>query len=119
MAPVTNIYIFLHRVVLDSLRTLLVWTFALSVGWQQFAKLHLLGFLLLVLGMFIYNKMIYNEECCANLCGNAGKCCAKKEDKEQSMNILRSEQSNSGSKQKSETRSEKSKPTVPINIPEK
>ena len=63
-----NSWICFIRVMLDSLRTLLVWTFALAVSWQKFAWLHLIGFVLLILGMFVYNKMIFDEESCTSLC---------------------------------------------------
>ncbi|CAL4176649.1 unnamed protein product, partial [Meganyctiphanes norvegica] len=50
------------RMVLDSVRTLVVWVFSLLVGWQAFiAKqfaLTFVGFILLVTGMFIYNDLL-------------------------------------------------------------
>lgn len=46
------------RMVLDSVRTLVVWLFSLAVGWQLFHYLQPIGFLILVIGMFVYNDVI-------------------------------------------------------------
>lgn len=46
------------RMVLDSVRILVIWSFTVLVGWQAFIPLTLLGFVLLVLGMKIYNRII-------------------------------------------------------------
>uniref|UniRef100_A0A2P2HZN8 Solute carrier family 35 member F6-like n=1 Tax=Hirondellea gigas TaxID=1518452 RepID=A0A2P2HZN8_9CRUS len=46
------------RMVLDSVRTLVVWLFSLAVGWQNFQYLQPIGFVMLVLGMFLYNDAI-------------------------------------------------------------
>ena len=43
---------------MDSFRTVIIWVVSLSVRWQRFAWLHLLGFFFLVCGMFIYNQII-------------------------------------------------------------
>ncbi len=43
---------------MDSFRTVIIWVVSLSVKWQRFAWLHLLGFFFLVCGMFIYNQII-------------------------------------------------------------
>ena len=45
----------------DFWTTTLVWTFALAVDWQKFNFFHLIGFGLLQLGTFVYNKMIFDE----------------------------------------------------------
>ncbi|XP_050442960.1 solute carrier family 35 member F6-like [Adelges cooleyi] len=45
------------RMVLDSVRTFFIWTFSLAVGWQAFHYLQPVGFLLLLIGMCIYNNM--------------------------------------------------------------
>jgi len=50
------------RMVLDSVRTLIVWLYSLAAGWQpwdatQFS-LQFVGFVLLVVGMFIYNDLL-------------------------------------------------------------
>jgi len=46
------------RMVLDSVRTFFIWTFSLAVGWQEFHPLQLVGFLLLLIGMCIYNNLL-------------------------------------------------------------
>ena len=43
---------------MDSIRTLFVWFFSLVVGWQLFYGLHVLGFILMVSGMMIYNEIL-------------------------------------------------------------
>lgn len=49
------------RMVLDSVRTLVIWVVALSVGWQQFHSLQLVGFASLLFGMCLYNNIIVNQ----------------------------------------------------------
>ena len=46
------------RMVLDSVRTLGIWGVSLAVGWQTFQYLQLLGFLILVTGMCVYNDIV-------------------------------------------------------------
>jgi len=46
------------RTVLDSVRTLVIWTFSLAVQWQAFSFIQLGGFLVLLCGMFLYNDVI-------------------------------------------------------------
>ncbi|CAK1588263.1 unnamed protein product [Parnassius mnemosyne] len=43
------------RMVLDSIRTFVIWMVSLAVGWQAFHWQHLVGFAILILGMFKYN----------------------------------------------------------------
>jgi len=43
------------RMVLDSGRTLIIWIVSLALQWQSFYPLQILGFVLLVIGMGIYN----------------------------------------------------------------
>merc|ERR1712066_581753 len=47
-----------HRMVLDSVRTLLVWGFSLALGWEHFHPLQLLGFAFLSFGIAVYNEVI-------------------------------------------------------------
>ena len=47
------------RMVLDSVRTLVIWGVSLAVGWQEFQYLQLLGFASLVTGMCIYNDIVF------------------------------------------------------------
>jgi len=46
------------RMVLDSVRTLVIWTVSLAIGWQSFQALQLLGFAVLVIGMCVYNDIV-------------------------------------------------------------
>lgn len=41
------------RTVLDSIRTLIIWLFSLAVGWQDFSYIQMMGFFVLILGMFM------------------------------------------------------------------
>lgn len=47
-----------HRMVLDSVRTLLVWAISLSLGWEKFHAMQLLGFAVLSCGIAVYNEVI-------------------------------------------------------------
>ena len=46
------------RMVLDSVRILVIWSFTVFFKWQAFIPLTLAGFVILVLGMKIYNRII-------------------------------------------------------------
>jgi len=46
------------RTVLDSVRTLVIWTVSLSLHWQKFYWPQIIGFFLLVVGMCLYNNII-------------------------------------------------------------
>merc|ERR1719153_534610 len=46
------------RMVLDSVRTLVIWGVSLAIGWQPFQALQLLGFAVLVTGMCVYNDIV-------------------------------------------------------------
>ena len=49
------------RMVLDSVRTLVIWGVSLGVGWQSFHFLQLVGFAILVVGMCIYNDLVIGK----------------------------------------------------------
>ena len=49
------------RMVLDSVRTLVIWGVSLGIGWQDFHFLQLIGFVILVVGMCIYNDLLIGE----------------------------------------------------------
>ena len=49
------------RMVLDSVRTLVIWGVSLAIGWQAFHALQLLGFAVLVSGMCVYNDLVFGE----------------------------------------------------------
>lgn len=56
----------LARSIIDTCRTLVVWMVSLAVGWEvisPFTALQLFGFLLLILGTFIYNQIIVFNAC--------------------------------------------------------
>ena len=44
--------------VLDSMRSLIVWALSIAVGWQTFHCLQLLGFAFLIAGMCMYNEIV-------------------------------------------------------------
>ncbi|XP_022090437.1 solute carrier family 35 member F6-like isoform X2 [Acanthaster planci] len=47
------------RMVLDSLRTMVIWAVSLLTQWETFAWRELLGFLFLIIGTFIYNDALF------------------------------------------------------------
>mmetsp|Transcript_27520 Transcript_27520/g.67949 ORF Transcript_27520/g.67949 Transcript_27520/m.67949 type:complete len:398 (+) Transcript_27520:192-1385(+) len=47
-----------HRMVLDSLRTMVIWAFSLAVGWQSFHILQVVGFVVLLMGTLVYNEIV-------------------------------------------------------------
>ncbi|XP_045116799.1 solute carrier family 35 member F6-like isoform X2 [Portunus trituberculatus] len=51
------------RMVLDSVRTLVVWIFSLIITWQEFQYLQPVGFVVLILGMMLYNDIIILPFC--------------------------------------------------------
>jgi len=46
------------RMVLDSVRTVVIWAVDLIIGWEQFQYLQIIGFLLLLLGTMLYNQVL-------------------------------------------------------------
>ncbi|KZC11786.1 PREDICTED: solute carrier family 35 member F6 [Dufourea novaeangliae] len=46
------------RMILDSIRTFVIWGFSLAFGWQAFHYLQLLGFAILFIGLSCYNNII-------------------------------------------------------------
>lgn len=46
------------RMVLDSVRTLFIWLITLFLAWQDFQILQLVGFVILLSGMCLYNNII-------------------------------------------------------------
>lgn len=59
------------RMVLDSLRTLVIWVVSLALGWEVFQGLQVLGFLVLLIGTATYNglhrPLLSRIPCCAAL----------------------------------------------------
>ncbi|OWA52970.1 Solute carrier family 35 member F6 [Hypsibius exemplaris] len=50
------------RMVLDSLRTLIIWAVSLGLKWQKFQYLQIIGFILLVIGMAVYNGILNKDQ---------------------------------------------------------
>lgn len=50
------------RSTVDTCRTLIVWIFAISMGWEQFHFLQFGGFVVLVFGTLCFNKVLHPEE---------------------------------------------------------
>jgi drug/metabolite transporter (DMT)-like permease len=51
------------RMVLDSLRTFIIWGISLWAGWESFEPLQIIGFVLLLSGTAIYNRIIKVPYC--------------------------------------------------------
>lgn len=45
------------RMVLDSLRTVVIWALSLALGWETFHPLQILGFFILLMGTALYNGL--------------------------------------------------------------
>lgn len=46
------------RMVLDSMRTLIVWAFSMGVKWEAFCYVQIIGFVTLLSGTLIYNEIV-------------------------------------------------------------
>ncbi len=46
------------RMVLDSLRTMVIWGFSLGIGWEKFCYVQVIGFVILLMGTFIFNGIV-------------------------------------------------------------
>jgi uncharacterized membrane protein len=46
------------RMVLDSMRTIIIWAFSMGVGWETFCYVQIVGFVTLLSGTLIYNELI-------------------------------------------------------------
>ncbi|EFN78988.1 solute carrier family 35 member F6 [Harpegnathos saltator] len=46
------------RMILDSVRTVIIWAFSLAFGWQAFHYMQVIGFTVLLIGMACYNKVV-------------------------------------------------------------
>ncbi|XP_063771087.1 solute carrier family 35 member F6 isoform X2 [Pseudophryne corroboree] len=68
------------RMVLDSLRTVVIWIVSLAVGWEKFHALQILGFIILLLGTSLYNGLHKPLMC--------GRC---KEDSAETQSLLQGE----------------------------
>ncbi|XP_033859880.1 solute carrier family 35 member F6-like [Acipenser ruthenus] len=63
------------RMVLDSLRTVVIWAVSLAVGWERFHGLQVLGFIVLLVGAALYNGLhkpvMEKIPCCARFLGQS------------------------------------------------
>ncbi len=61
------------RMVLDSVRTLIIWTFSLGIGWESFCWVQAVGFVILLAGIVVYNELIRlpAPAWAVRLCGSA------------------------------------------------
>lgn len=73
------------RMVLDSVRTIVIWSVSLSIGWQKFHPLQLVGFTSLIFGMCIYNDIIVMRP--LRFIGRK-ICCCRSEDDEMEQPII-------------------------------
>ncbi|XP_062324319.1 solute carrier family 35 member F6 isoform X1 [Osmerus eperlanus] len=59
------------RMVLDSLRTVVIWAASLMLGWESFHGLQVLGFIILLVGAALYNglhrPLVARIPCCAGM----------------------------------------------------
>ncbi|KAH0949952.1 hypothetical protein HN011_007842 [Eciton burchellii] len=46
------------RMILDSIRTIVIWAFSLGLRWQSFHYMQLIGFTILLIGMACYNNIV-------------------------------------------------------------
>lgn len=46
------------RATIDSCRTFFIWLVSLALGWETFIALQVVGFVILVLGTFVYNEVV-------------------------------------------------------------
>ena len=46
------------RMVIDSLRTMVIWGFSLAVKWETFCWVEIIGFVVLLAGSMVYNQVI-------------------------------------------------------------
>jgi len=47
-----------HRMVLDSVRTFVIWGVSLAIGWEDFKPLQVVGFVVLLTGTAVYNEIV-------------------------------------------------------------
>ena len=50
-----------HRLVIDSGRPIFVWAISMALGWQHFQPLQIVGFILMVLGVLIFNDILIGK----------------------------------------------------------
>eukprot|EP00656_Telonema_subtile_P039914 TRINITY_DN449_c0_g1_i5.p1 TRINITY_DN449_c0_g1~~TRINITY_DN449_c0_g1_i5.p1 ORF type:complete len:421 (-),score=87.63 TRINITY_DN449_c0_g1_i5:192-1454(-) len=55
---VTKVMSASHRMVIDSVRTLVIWGFDLALGWDKFSPVQLVGFAILLAGTVFYQEIV-------------------------------------------------------------
>lgn len=70
------------RMVLDSVRTMIIWMVSLLIGWQKFHIIQVYGFLFLLSGMCIYNNIIIPQflRLCCKWIRSCISCCRRPAD---------------------------------------
>jgi len=48
-----------HSVIMDQLRTLVIWIVSICAGWSEFNPVHLIGFFTLLTGMMLFNNILF------------------------------------------------------------
>ena len=57
----THIKLSMVRLVINSGRSVTVWAISLVLGWQTFQPLQIVGFLIMSLGVLIFNDILLGE----------------------------------------------------------
>lgn len=77
------------RMVLDSIRTLVIWSVSLAIGWQSFHYLQVIGFINLIFGMMVYNDIVVMRPLRA--IGRKLRCCGIYDDEDLHQPIINQE----------------------------
>ena len=57
------------RLVINSGRSVIVWAISLAIGWQTFQPLQIVGFLIMSLGVLIFNDILLGRSSlCIRMC---------------------------------------------------
>ena len=51
-----------HVVVFNTSRSIIVWLFSLAVSWQTFQVLQIVGFLVIVFGVMVFNDVLIKSK---------------------------------------------------------
>ena len=62
------------RMVLDSLRTMVIWVVSLALSWEDFCYIEIIGFIVLIAGTIMYNALI-KVRYCRSACDPHHHCC--------------------------------------------
>ncbi|XP_020289377.1 solute carrier family 35 member F6 [Pseudomyrmex gracilis] len=68
------------RMILDSVRTIIIWIFSLSFQWQTFHYMQLIGFVILLIGMACYNNIVI-PQLIKNYLNRLGRNTTEREDR--------------------------------------